>query len=232
VSSRTSSASPCSSSIDVSVELPQRIRSGPPCDLTRRTPSTTSGPEALRRAPCQTLRTVGRDVLLRRVEAVRHRTARRLRPVARPDVVGATAEQQIEALALRGEDRLPTGGGPVGRGPVAVGEVVVICGVLDHAVQRDVFDDPEAFSLGSPCSGVGVPKSVGIAGDSALLHSASNRRTGTRQLFQKFASGVLLRAQEMSTAGARNAKCSASRGQCGRSGRSAPATRPPSPFPH
>src|ERR1700722_3750112 len=36
----TLSASPCSSSVDVSVELPERIRSGPSCDLMRRMPST------------------------------------------------------------------------------------------------------------------------------------------------------------------------------------------------
>ena len=33
--STTSSASPCSSSVDVSVELPERMRSGPSCDLMR-----------------------------------------------------------------------------------------------------------------------------------------------------------------------------------------------------
>ena len=42
--STASSASPCSSSVDVSVELPERIRSGPSCDLMRRTPRTMSGP--------------------------------------------------------------------------------------------------------------------------------------------------------------------------------------------
>jgi len=40
------SASPCLISSDVSVELPQRIRSGPSCDLIRRTPSTRFGPIA------------------------------------------------------------------------------------------------------------------------------------------------------------------------------------------
>jgi hypothetical protein len=42
--SRTSSARPCSSSGDVSVELPERITSGPSCALIRRMPSTMSGP--------------------------------------------------------------------------------------------------------------------------------------------------------------------------------------------
>src|SRR5207253_7456582 len=103
--------------------------------------------EALERAPFKTFRTVGSDIFCCRIEAVRHRTARRLGPEARPDIVGATAKQQIEALALRGEDCISTSGGPIGRGPVAVGEIAVIGGVLDHAVQRDVFDDFELSHL-------------------------------------------------------------------------------------
>jgi hypothetical protein len=43
-SSTTSSARPCPSSVDVSVELPKRIKSGPSCDVTRRVCSTRSGP--------------------------------------------------------------------------------------------------------------------------------------------------------------------------------------------
>src|SRR6266545_4243298 len=62
---------------------------------------------ALERAPCKTLRTVGSDKFCCRIEAVRHRTARRLWPEARPDIVGATAKQQIEALAMCGHDCLP-----------------------------------------------------------------------------------------------------------------------------
>ena len=45
-SSKTSSASPCSSSTGVSVELPQTITSGPFFALMRRMPSTTSGPRS------------------------------------------------------------------------------------------------------------------------------------------------------------------------------------------
>src|SRR4029078_9893275 len=78
---------------------------------------------------------------------VRHRTARRLWPEARPDIVGATAKQQIEAIALRGEDCLPASGTAIGRGPVAVGKIAVIGGMLDHAVERDVFDDFELSHL-------------------------------------------------------------------------------------
>src|SRR5258708_39200749 len=70
--------------------------------------------EALERSPCKTFRTVGRDILPCCIEAVRHRTARRLRPEARPDIVGATTKQQVEALALRGNDRIPASGTPIG----------------------------------------------------------------------------------------------------------------------
>src|SRR5262245_632500 len=97
--------------------------------------------KALGRPPCETFRTVCSDIFSRRIDAVRHRTARRLWPEARPDIVGATAKQQIKALAMRGEDCISASGSPVGRGPVAVGETVVIGGVLDHAVQRNMFHD-------------------------------------------------------------------------------------------
>ena len=97
--------------------------------------------KALERAPFQAFRPVGRDIFRRRIEAVRHRTARRLRPEARPDIVGSAAKQQIEALAMRREDCIAPSRTAIGRGPVAVGEIAVIGGVLDHAVQRDVFDE-------------------------------------------------------------------------------------------
>ena len=48
-------------------------------------------------------------------------------------------------------------GGPIRRGPVAVGEVAVVGGVLDHAVQRDVFDDLE-LSHSLLLSSVGIGK--------------------------------------------------------------------------
>src|ERR1700719_1529458 len=79
--------------------------------------------KAFERAPFETFRTVGSDKFSCRIEAVRHLTARRRWPEARPDIVGATAKQEIEAPALRGQDCLPTSGGPIGCGPVAVGEI-------------------------------------------------------------------------------------------------------------
>src|SRR6266853_2469372 len=102
--------------------------------------------EALGRPPCKTFRTVGSDISCCRIDTVRHRTARRLWPEARPDIVGATAKQQIEAPAIRSEDCLSASWGPIGRGPVAVGEIAVIGGVLDHAVQRDMFQDPDTLA--------------------------------------------------------------------------------------
>ena len=36
---------------------------------------------------------------------------------------------------------------PIGCGPVAVREIAVIAGVLDHAVQRDVFEEFEGSHL-------------------------------------------------------------------------------------
>src|SRR5216117_4284595 len=112
--------------------------------------------KALERTPFKTFRTVGSDVFCCRIEAVRHRTARRLWPEARPDIVGATPKQQVEALALCSQDCVPASGGPIGRGPVAVGEIAVIGGVLDHAVQRDVFDDFElSHSLLLASAGIG-----------------------------------------------------------------------------
>src|ERR1700688_196641 len=104
-------------------------------------------PKALERSPFKTFRMVGRDVFCCRIEAVGHRTAWRLWPEARPDIVGATAKKQIEALAIRGEDCVPASGSPIGRGPVAVGEIAVIGGVLDHPVQRDMFHDFELSHL-------------------------------------------------------------------------------------
>src|SRR5690348_6828125 len=55
--------------------------------------------------------------------------------------------QQIEALAQRGRECVPAGGGSIGRDPVAAREIAVIGGVLDHAVQRDAFDDSELSHL-------------------------------------------------------------------------------------
>src|ERR1700736_5045374 len=85
--------------------------------------------KALERAPFESFRTVGSDIFCCRIEAVRHRTARRLWAEARPEIVGATAKQQIEALALRGDDCLPASGRPIGCSPVGVGKSVFAGGL-------------------------------------------------------------------------------------------------------
>jgi hypothetical protein len=87
---------------------------------------------------------VGRDIFRRRIYAVRKRTVLGLRPEARPDIVGASAKQQIEALAMRREDCLSAGGIAIRRRPSAVWVVAVFvraAGSLNYAVQRDMFDD-------------------------------------------------------------------------------------------
>src|SRR5262249_58414624 len=103
-------------------------------------------------------------------------TARRLWPEARPDIVCATAKQQIEAPAMRGDDYLSASGGPIGRGPVAVGEIAVFAGDLDHAVQRDVFEDFELSHLSLRGSGVGVSTLLALRGTRALRPIRGTRR--------------------------------------------------------
>jgi hypothetical protein len=51
---------------------------------------------------------------------------------------------------MRGERCIPARRSPIGRGPFAVREIAVVGGILDHAVQRDVFDDFELLSLRVP----------------------------------------------------------------------------------
>src|ERR1035437_9228184 len=99
--SRTSSASPCSSSVDVSVELPDKDNVWAVLRLDAANALDDVRSKGLGRPPCKTFRTVGSDIFCCRIEAVRHRTARRLWPEARPNIVGATPKQQIEALTIR-----------------------------------------------------------------------------------------------------------------------------------
>src|SRR6185312_15875370 len=102
---------------------------------------------ALERPPRKTVRMVRDDILRRRVQPVRKRTTRRLGPEVRPDVVCATPEQQIEAVAVCRADSVTARGGSVGRGPGVVWKTVLIRGMLDHAVQRDVFNKSELSHL-------------------------------------------------------------------------------------
>src|SRR5262249_38398374 len=101
--------------------------------------------KTLERTPFQTLRPVGRDVLRRGVEAVRHGTARRLRPKARPEIVGAPAKQQIEGFPMHREDCISASGAAIWCRPVAVGVIGVLARAanLDDAVQRHVFENSE-----------------------------------------------------------------------------------------
>ena len=60
--------------------------------------------DALERAPYKAFRATGSDIFGCRIETIRYRTARRLRPEARPEVVSATAKQQVEVLAMCGQN--------------------------------------------------------------------------------------------------------------------------------
>ena len=87
---------------------------------------------------------IGRDIFRRRVQTVRHRTLRGLRPKSAEDVIGPAAEEQIEGFALSRDDGLSRSLVVTRRRPSAVGTVAVFVrstGSLDHAVQRDVLDD-------------------------------------------------------------------------------------------
>src|SRR6185437_1589061 len=102
--------------------------------------------EGFEGAPVKSVGTVGGDEFRRGVEAVGQRTARGLGPETGPDVVGVPTEEEIEGLAMRGEDHLSCGGIAIGAGPSAVGVIAVFVGAagsLDHAVQRNMFDDFE-----------------------------------------------------------------------------------------
>src|SRR5215203_394080 len=82
--------------------------------------------EALEWTPFKTVRTVSDNIFRCRIEAVPDRTARRLWPEARPDVVRATAKQQIETVAMRRHDGVAARGRPIRSAPVAVREIAAI----------------------------------------------------------------------------------------------------------
>jgi len=92
---------------DVSVELPDRIRSGPSCDLMRRMPSTIGRPKALERAHARLFPDGGLAIyFVAALRRFRHRTARRLGPGSRTTYhrCDGPSTKQTEALAIRGED--------------------------------------------------------------------------------------------------------------------------------
>jgi hypothetical protein len=58
---------------------------------------------------------------------------------------GTRPAQEIEGIAIRRQDRLSRGGITIRRRPSAVWVVRIFvraAGSLDHAVERDIFDDP------------------------------------------------------------------------------------------
>ena len=96
----------------------------------------------------KTLRPVGRDVFRRRIYAVRHRTPRGFRPEAAPDIVGSTAKQQIESVALGRDNGFSSSRVVMRHRPSAVLEAAT--GIflwaarrLNHAVERDMLEDPD-----------------------------------------------------------------------------------------
>src|SRR5262249_45682660 len=104
-----------------------------------------------------------------RIQPVGHRTLRCPGPETRPCIVGAAAKQQVATPAVSLDHHRQPGRAAIRRGPVAVWEVVFArtAGHLDHAVQRDMLEDPELAHDGSkpPYSLVeqGSPRSTRIA---------------------------------------------------------------------
>lgn len=101
------------------------------------------GAKSVERDPFETFRTVRSDVFHRSIDAVRNRATRGFRPGCRPYIIGAKAEQQIEILPLRGNERVPAYGGSLRCGPIGVRKVTIFVRILDHAVKRDVFENSD-----------------------------------------------------------------------------------------
>jgi hypothetical protein len=114
----------------------------------------------------KTFRTVGSDIFCCPIKAVRHRTARRLWPEARPEIVGATAKQQIEALAIRG-GKLSGSASPLH---------LLAAKVLSQS--PDASTSPPAGNLVASISAwvLGVVKNLEVL--SALLHGVYSGHAG------------------------------------------------------
>src|SRR3954467_15085330 len=100
--------------------------------------------------PSEAVRPVGGDVFRGRVQTVPDRMALDFRPVAGPDIVGPAAKQQIEAPALRSDYGVCDGRVEIPHRPSAMRVVAVFvpsAGRLDHAVERDLLDDPDLSHL-------------------------------------------------------------------------------------
>jgi len=118
----------------------------PSIALMRRTPSTTSRAKALERKPFKSVRPVSRDIFRGRIQVVRERTARGLRarsPARYRRCVGGATDRRAR-YGPRGP--LFPGGIAIRQRPSAVWIIAILiraAGSLDHAVQRDMFDDFE-----------------------------------------------------------------------------------------
>ena len=71
-----------------------------------------------------------------------------VRPITAPDIIGSAAQQQIEVVAVSRRDRRSPFGVVMRRHPSAVREAATAIffrttGALNHAVQRDLFDDSD-----------------------------------------------------------------------------------------
>ena len=130
-------------SLDVSVELPQRIRLGPSI-LDAANALDDVRAKALERTPFKSVRPVSRDIFRGRIQVVRERTARGLRarsPTRYRGCVGRATDRRAR-YAPRGP--LFPGGIAIRQRPSAVWIIAILiraAGSLDHAVQRDMFDD-------------------------------------------------------------------------------------------
>src|ERR1051326_1004692 len=102
----------------------------------------------LDRPPFKALRPVSRDIFRRCVQTVCHWTLRSFRPKAAEDIVGSTTQQQIESVAVCRDNGFSYRRVVMRCRPSAVLEAgtdifLWAAGCLNHALERDVFDDPD-----------------------------------------------------------------------------------------
>ena len=104
--------------------------------------------EILDRPPFETVRPVGRDILRRGVQTIRHRIVCDLWPVVTPYIVGMATKQQIEGAAMSSTDSFSYGRIGMWRGPTTIFVVSIFTPSarrLDDTVNGNVFDDPDVL---------------------------------------------------------------------------------------